>query len=59
VTGQYPRRRETDAQAERRVERLEIRRLERQRRAVGLTRAQALALRPRISASGRLVTGPR
>ena len=55
MTGQYPRRRESDAAARRRVEELDRRRREWLKDAPRLPAHIARAIRPRISASGRLV----
>lgn len=56
MTGQYPRRRETDREATRRVFALKWRRAKRAAllRRVGRG-SMPVAMRPRISASGRLV----
>jgi len=57
MTGQYPRRRETDAQAQHRNERAEALRRERQEMAYPVSEAVWKAWLPRISRSGRLTRG--
>lgn len=56
MTRQYPRRRESDAQAARRVTELNNRRDEYLKGAVPIAESVARAHRPRISAAGRLTS---
>jgi hypothetical protein len=59
MTGQYPKRRETDAEAQRRNEVAELKRQARLDEAMPMTEAAFRAFLPRLSQSGRVVKGLR